>query len=61
MIALCFNVLMMLSSFGVIRMPFHSYWTSILVNGILALIAWPLSWLLPNRRNLDGLTVWTQR
>ena len=60
-IALCFNVLMMLSSFGVIRMPFHSYWTSILVNGILALIAWPLSWLLPNRRNLDGLTVWTQR
>ncbi len=59
--ALAFNLTMMLDSLGVISMPFHSYWTSILVNGILALVAYPLSWLLPDRRPLEGLTVWTRR
>lgn len=58
-VALLFNSVMMLSSLNVIEIPIHSYWTSIIVNLVLAVVAYSLSWVFPNRKKLDNLTVWT--
>lgn len=59
-----FNLYMMLNSLGLLpealRCGVHSYWTTILVNALLFLIAWAASWFTPNRRDLTGLTVWTK-
>ena len=64
-IALLFNIYLMLNSFhwlpGFLTLPVHSYWTTILVNALLFAAAYLLSWIMPNRRDLAGLTVWTRR
>ena len=61
--ALCFNLYLMLNTFGWLpkglALPVHSYWTTILVNALLFVVAYVLAWLVPNRRDLTGLTVWT--
>lgn len=44
-----------------LKLPVHSYWTTIIVNLVLVLAGYGLSFAMPNRRSLDGLTVWTIR
>ena len=60
-VALLVNFAMLLHEFGVIDLPVHSYWATILVNAVLAVVAWPLSLLWPNRKPTDGLTVWDRQ
>ncbi|WP_302453325.1 sodium/solute symporter [Victivallis vadensis] len=60
-VALLVNFAMLLHEFGVIELPVHSYWATILVNAALAVVAWPLSLLWPNRKPTDGLTVWDRQ
>ena len=60
-VALLVNFAMLLHEFGVIELPVHSYWATILVNAVLAVVAWPLSLLWPNRKSTDGLTVWDRQ
>ena len=60
-VALLVNFAMLLHEFGVIELPVHSYWATILVNAVLAVVVWPLSLLWPNRKATDGLTVWDRQ
>ena len=61
--AVMFNIYLGLNSMHVLpeamRCGIHSYWTSILVNLVLMTVAYAASFLWPNRRPLDGLTIWT--
>ena len=51
-VALCFNLYLMLNTFGWLppglALPVHSYWTTILVNALLFVVAYVLAWLVPN-------------
>ena len=63
-LAILANLYLMLNSFGWLPAclsisGIHVYWTSIIVNLVLAFSAYMLSFLFPNRKKLDGLTVWT--
>ena len=64
-VALAFNIYLMFNTFqwlpASLALPVHSYWTTILVNALLFAAAYLLSWFMPNRRDLAGLTVWTRR
>ena len=63
--AILFNLYLACNTLGwvpeALRMPIHAYWTGILVNAGLALVAYLASFRFPCRRNLTGLTVWTQQ
>ena len=63
--AILFNLYLACNTLGwvpeALRMPIHAYWTGILVNAGLALVAYLASFRFPCRRNLAGLTVWTQQ
>jgi SSS family solute:Na+ symporter len=62
-VALACNVYLMLNTFGwlpeALKLPVHSYWTTIIVNAVLLPVGYGASLFRPNRRNLNRLTVWT--
>ncbi len=61
--AILFNVYLGLNTIGWIpacmRLGVHVYWTTILVNLLLAVLAYALSFLWPCKKEITGLTVWT--
>ncbi len=63
-VALVCNVYLMLNTFGALpaglALAVHSYWTAIIVNAVLAPAAFLFSALFKDRKDLTGLTVWTQ-
>ncbi|MGE4564971.1 MAG: sodium:solute symporter, partial [Victivallaceae bacterium] len=62
-VSLAVNFYLILNAFNwlpeALKLPVHSYWTTIIVNLVLVIAGYGLSFAMPNRRNLDGLTVWT--
>lgn len=62
---LMFNFYMMLNSFGwlpeSLHIGIHAYWVGILMNAIVFAIAYGISFILPDNRKLEGLTIWTVR
>ena len=63
LLAVLGNVYLMLNSFNFLPaalcLPIHSYWTTILVNAVALTAGYLASFLWPNRKQLDGLTIWT--
>ena len=61
-VALACNVYLMLNTFGwlpeALKLPVHSYWTTIIVNAVLLPVGYGAALFWPNRRNLNHLTVW---
>ena len=64
-IAITFNSYLGLGLAGklpeAITLPIHSYWTGALVNGVFLVCAYAIGCLRPEKRDLEGLTVWTMK
>lgn len=60
---LILNLYLMLNNFAclpkVLCIEVHAYWTSAFVNLLVFIIAYSSSFLWPNKKELDGMTVWT--
>lgn len=62
-ITIIFNIYLALNAVGwlpkSLKLDIHAYWVLMLVNIVYAVIAYILSFVIKNRKNLDGITVWT--
>jgi SSS family solute:Na+ symporter len=60
---LCLNLFLMFNYFGwlpeSLTIQVHAYWTSIFVNLLLFVVAYVSSFIWPNEKELEGMTVWT--
>ena len=61
--AILFNLYLMFNYFGwmpeCMSLKIHAYWTTILVNLLLFIVAYLCSIFFPNKKPLGGMTVWT--
>ncbi len=64
-VGLIFNIYMVLHAFGVLpqslTLGIHAYWSGIIMNFVLCVVAIGVSLFKPEKRSLAGLTVWTNR
>lgn len=62
---LCLNLFLMFNYFGwlpqSLTVKVHAYWTSVFVNLLLFAVAYISSFIWPNKKALDGVTLWTMR
>jgi SSS family solute:Na+ symporter len=60
---LSLNLFLMLNYFGwlpeCLTIQVHAYWTSVFVNLLLFIVAYGCSFIWPNKKGLEGMTVWT--